>query len=108
MSEQENHDWLEKFITDKKEQLEKTGNEKYDAELERIKTAAASQGIKIGNLDKDKYFEMCDKLSNVPFTCDVPEGWEEEYAKHMQAKYARFGSGCADAHIKPIGKKRLF
>ena len=129
MSNQDNNDWLNKFVTEKPEEPAKpevsqesiaraednadAARLKHMEELERMKSAAASgpfSGIAggVGKVDVDKYLDMCDKFTGIGFTCYAPEGWEEAYEKHMQEKLAKFGSGRADAHVKPIGKKRHF
>lgn len=115
MSE-DNHEWLNQFIVDIEEEKKKEPQQRRLDELERMKKAASATGgfygmaSNLSQIDPEKYLAMCEFFEKeIRFTCDVPEGWEEEYAKHMQEKMMKFGSGGAKAHrIKANGKRRLF
>lgn len=107
--------WLEEFLVQKDESKQQPDDERRLSELDRMKSAASegpfSGMVKTGlsKLDKDKYLAFCELFeSEAKFTCSAPQGWEEEYIRHMQERIAKYGVGDPSHCIKPNGRKRPF
>lgn len=63
----------------------------------------------MSGIDTEKYLKFCALWeSEIKFTCTAPEGWEEEYARYMQERSAKFGDGDPTHRVKNVGKRRLF
>lgn len=114
-SKNENDDsWLEQFLVKKQEEKNKPDDQRRLEALAKMQKEASSGSFAgmtsdITNINKEKYLELCDLFeTEAKFTCSAPEGWEEEYIRYMQAKFAKYGTGDPSHGIKSVGRKRLF
>jgi hypothetical protein len=114
MSDENDYSWLEQFLVKNEEDKSKPADQRRLDELERMKKVAnsglfADKASNLNNIDKEKYLKLCEMFeSEANFSCSAPDGWEAEYVRHMQAKFAKYGSGDPSHGIKSVGRKRLF
>ena len=116
MAESEEYDdsWLEQFLTHSEEEKAKPTDQRRLEELGRMQKSAESGALSgrasnLKNIDRSKYLMLCELFEReANFTCSAPDGWEEEYVRHMQEKLAKYGAGDSHSRIKANGRKRLF
>lgn len=113
-SKEYDYSWLEQFLVKNEEEKAKPDEQRRLEELDRMQKQASSGSFSgmasdISKIDREKFLKYCELFeSEAKFTCSAPEGWEEEYIRHMQAKYAKYGVGDPSHAIKSVGRKRLF